>query len=137
VWHVDKVEQGGTVALVVDEAYGDRLHLLAARMPVWIISSPANSAAAKSWWSAHEEGPLATRVTLFTGGTGTTREEVAVATIGTIDMHHGPEAEEFPFTILSVCGVKPSPAIREMLRTYGLTELCDTPDGFVATKPPD
>ena len=82
-------------------------------------------------------GPLATRVTLFTAGKGATREAVVVATIGTIDMHHGPEAAEFPFTILSVCGVKPSPAIREMLCAYGLTGLCDTPDGFVATKPPD
>lgn len=133
---MEKTEQGGTVARVVDETYGDRLHLLAARMPVWIIGSPANSAAAHGWWSAHEQDPLGTRVTLFTGVTGATREDLVVATIGTIDMHHGPEAEAFPFTILSVCGVKPSPAIRETLRTYGLTELRDTPDGFVATKPP-
>jgi hypothetical protein len=104
-------------------------------MPVWIIHSPLNATAVNAWWSNHEERRGSTSVTMFAPAPGTTLEAAVVGTIGTIDVHHGPEAQEFPFSILSVCGVKASAVIRETLRTYGLTELCDTSDGFVATKP--
>ena len=41
------------VAVVLDLEFGDRLSELAARLPVWIVDTPANRRAAQKHWGEH------------------------------------------------------------------------------------
>jgi hypothetical protein len=115
--------------IVLDEDYGDRLDESAARASVWAIDSAANHRA----WTRLEG-----RVALCAVPGASSAEERLLRIVETIIARDDDApAGAFPYPILSVVGMPQSDTIEAALRAYGLASVTRTPDGFVATRPPD
>jgi hypothetical protein len=53
------------VAIVVDPIFGERLHALIARMPLWVVDTPPNRAEAEAYWRTHSGASHTDGLTTF------------------------------------------------------------------------
>jgi len=61
-------------------------------------------------------------------------EDVFLAQLGTIDLHHGPYSTSNRYTELEVVGVHPTAAIREAIAQLEFTKLEERSNGFIARR---
>lgn len=124
------------LALVVDYQFGERLLPLARSMPVYVVTSPQNSAAVDAAWNelSSREGFL----TAF-GATGfqanqADLDEVIAEQLEFIESVHGYEGGERPYTRLHIYGVRGSDALDAVLAEYGFLHLEPTDYGLFAER---
>ena len=120
------------VYVVVDPAFGERLTTLPAGVPVWIVDTPANTAVAhRSWRERRQENHL-TGITTFRIENDSRPEENLLGELPAIDLHHGPESADPPYTEIEVLGTLLTTGIKTALAAYGFIEFSTTTDGFRA-----
>jgi hypothetical protein len=123
------------VCVVVDREFGQRLSELEPDVPVWIVGTSANRAAAEQLWKDHPQKNHLTGITTFKDWESASTEELLVSELDTIDLHHGPHSANPPYTILEVFGAPLSERIKAELLQYGFNEFRPTQAGFNAVRP--
>lgn len=118
------------VLVVLSESYGARLlvDVETGRLPMWILESRANRAAAQEFWAKFPDRDHLNGVTLFTPKTPTSVEESFIVEMGTIGMHHN------EFSVLEVEGIPLTTRIVEELTSYGFDQFHEAAEGFRATR---
>jgi hypothetical protein len=118
------------VAIVLIPDFAAELEGLARRMPVWVVDTPANRAAADRLRRASPDLDL----TVFRAAPGYAPEEICADVLGTVELHHGPYSRDPPCGALEVVGAAASPRVREALSAEGFAVVAERPGGFVATR---
>src|SRR5438093_1466185 len=112
------------VAIVVDQAFGERLIALASRLHVWIIDTPANKAAALAHSRESSGAPsLESGATTFTCATAIPPDESVASMLETVDVHHGEYSHSPPWSFLEVFGASPTPRLSTAPAEYGFTNV--------------
>ena len=120
------------VVVVVDRGFGEKLESIPTGVPVWIVDSPANRAAAQKVWAA---APLANHlegITIFKSPEDASPERSLMGQIDTIDLHHGIYSADPPYSVLDVIGVAITEQIKSALEQNGFTEIHPLEAGFRA-----
>ena len=123
------------VAVVLEVAFGDRLGDLAARMPVWIVDSPANRAAAEALRRAFPGRSHRDGVTTFRVNPSDSPEKWLEDILPTIDLHHGEYSPSPRWTAVEAVGARLVPSLRRALTEFGLTVFEEDARGFRAWSP--
>lgn len=120
------------VRVVVDPEFGERLEALPRAVPVWIVESPGNTAAAQRIREEYSD-PCDAGITTFRAYPGTSPERLFLGELATIDLHHGELSQTPPYTAIEVIGCAPTAAIHARLAEFGLAVERFTEEGFVAS----
>lgn len=123
------------VIVVVDRNYGDKLMELAPTVPVWIVGSSCNEAAAKRRWKEFPDASHLTGVTVLRDSPELSPEAKLLANLETIDLHHGTCSADPPYTVLEIVGVSLNENLVQQLGIFGFGEFAPSPDGFIARRP--
>jgi len=123
------------VYVVVDRAFGDRLHELRTSIPVWIVDTPLNRAAALRRSKEHSEETHLTGVTIFRDSEAMSPEELLLSEVETIDLHHGSYSSNPSYEVVEVLGTPLTERIKAVLSEYGLTQFRSNASGFSALRP--
>ena len=123
------------VYVVVDRNFGERLGSLEKGVPVWIVDTPRNKPVAQRLWKQSQSADHLTGVTTFDDINSTSPEELFLAELDTIDLHHGSYSATPPYTILEVVGAPLRKNIESTLGTYGFNEFRESRLGFTAKRP--
>jgi hypothetical protein len=119
---------GSEVALVLDTDYGERALVLAKSVPVWIVDSTLNRAAAEK---AEREGLFLTLLYV----NGRSSEDWLVNHADTVDQHHNQFSKPaHPYNTLRVIGATQSNRVKASLDELGFKRYEPTADGFYAHK---
>ncbi|WP_316413565.1 hypothetical protein [Mesoterricola silvestris] len=89
-----------SVALVLDESFGNRLSNLAEEMPVWILSSEINDMAVRAARHSHGEG----RITTLMRRDGESQEDLLARALYAIEEHHGEVSQSHPYDSVEIHG---------------------------------
>ena len=123
------------VTVVLDREYGERLLTIPADVPVWIVDTPLNRAAAEKAWAQRGTASHLHGVTTFKFSETESAEETLILELGTIDLHHGVYSAQYPYTAIDVIW-------RSCQRTYQdgdtnvrINEFHSTAVGFRAVRP--
>jgi hypothetical protein len=127
------VPTGVSVHIVVDSSFGDRLAELPIEESIWVVDSFRNRPAILRVRKERAAGSHFTSITAFDPA-GATAEEILLAQLDTIDLHHGELSADAPWNTAIVYGVKLTPTLREAFRLIGFEEFIPTTDGFVARR---
>ena len=125
------------VHVVVDPSFGPRLSALPPGDPAWVIDSPENAEVACRLREERRASGCPEGITTFRAEAGSPPERHLILQLGPIDMRHGVYSGAPPFSVLAVIGCRPSPAVRLALADFGLAVGETTPEGFLATRPPE
>src|SRR3954447_23549982 len=98
------------VCVVVDREFGKRLEALPRAVPVWIVDSPENTAAAARIREEYSD-PCDAGITTFRAYPDTSPERLFLGMIATIDLHHGEFSQDPPYSAIEVIGCAPTAAI--------------------------
>lgn len=117
------------LAVVVDRDFGNRLLELAQRLHVWICTSEKNRQAFES--VCEQAGTYSTDegATIFNAAEGESPGGLVMNMLPIIEEHHP------SWSVLEIYGTACTPALREVLREYGFTELQEGMNRFIATRP--
>jgi len=119
------------VTLIFDPSFGDRLAELPSGAPVWIVESLVNCAAVQRAWATQPSSAHLDGVTIFRG-----EENDAVASckgiLSEIELHHGTNSRQPPYSGIEVIGVELTSELKEALAEYGLARFTPRVDGFLA-----
>jgi hypothetical protein len=118
-----------TVGIVVDATFGERIHSLVHKMPVWIVDTPINRAAAESRWRQQPEDS----VTTFKVNSGDSPEDWCAGVLGTVIEHHGEYSHFPPVSSLEIIGAQPVDSLVATFAEHGFPKVRSTPDGFRAS----
>jgi hypothetical protein len=121
-----------TVGIVVDLSYGGRLQALVGTMPMWIIDSPVNRAAAESHWRTHPGETHTSGITTFRVDPKLTPEEWCAEVLDVVLGHHGTYSHNPPVTVLEVIGARPVADLVALLADHGFVSVKSTGEGFQA-----
>ena len=116
------------VWVVVDREFGERIENLPIPEEVWVVQSPANSAAAARLRKSRDG------ITTFTDDTGATPAESLVGILGTIDMHYGGHLPTRPCFKMTAQGARLTEIVEKALVEFGFDKIQSIPEGFVAEK---
>src|SRR5690242_18027652 len=105
----------GTVRIILDRDFGDRLIELDPSVPVWIVDSACNGDAVRRLRREDDVKGLRRDVTTFKYSESESNEELLISRLATIDLHHGPDSSSLPFTTLDVIGLPLTHRIRAEL----------------------
>src|SRR5689334_20076494 len=94
------------VAIVVDPSFGEGLHALVGHMPIWVVDTPPNRAAAETYWRTHPGEPH-TGITTFRVDSTKGPEEWCADILGTVIEHHDAYSHDPPVSVLEVVGAEP------------------------------
>lgn len=121
-----------SVAIVVDPNFGDELHRLARRMPVWIVDIPGNRAAVET---VRSETDTQTRsaVTTFTVR-GDDLSQWCRAILPQIDLHHGEYSQSPAYDSVDVYGSAATVELVKIFSECGFRVTSEGPDRFSATR---
>src|SRR4051794_31871527 len=98
------------VRVVVDREFGERLEALPRAVPVWIVDSPGNTAAAARIRQEYSD-PCEAGITTFRAYPQMSPERLFLAELATIDLHHGEYSQNPPYSAIEVIGCAPTAAI--------------------------
>lgn len=122
------------VIVVVDPEYGERLLALPAGVPVWIVDTPANRAAAHQRWRDDPQPSHLSGVTTFDPTADDNAEEALLNEIDVIDEHHGWYSSSNSYTILEVIGARLTQRVKDELSRYQFDRFTETDTGFLAAR---
>ena len=94
------------VCIVVDRNFGERLAELARGVPVWIVDTPSNKAVAQRLWKERPNESHLTGITTFDDTESSSADELLIAELDSIDLHHGVHSATTPYTELEVLGAR-------------------------------
>lgn len=120
------------VAIVVDRNFGDKLVSLADQMPVWIVDTPVNRAAAESFWCQTAE-EVRSLVTTFSVD-GNDASAWCCAILPQVDLHHGEYSQSPTYDSVEVFGTSATAELRDAFSEYGFTISFERADGFRAVR---
>jgi hypothetical protein len=120
------------VGIVVDPSFGERLHSVIARMPTWVVDTPANRAAAEAHWKTQAGETHTIGLTTFRVDPGQGPEEWCAEVLGLVIEHHGEYSHDPPVSVLEVIGARPVEQLVNALADYGFAQVSPTPEGFTA-----
>jgi GNAT superfamily N-acetyltransferase len=124
----------GSVSIVVDPVFGERLAAVAAHSPVWIADTPTNRPAAERSWLDRTQGRRID-VTTFKVVEGESLESWCFNILPTVALHFGAyDDNPSSYEAVDVFGVPPSPPLIELLATTGHTMIRNFPRGFRASR---
>lgn len=116
-------ELKGSVSIVIDPDFGEKIRDISTVCPVWILESPKNRLHVEDIWNNKEKGNLG--VTLFNPPEGSSPEQAIIYIIDTIDMHN-PE-----WSRLLVLGAAPTRPLLEVLSEYDAGKIEEFIGGFI------
>jgi hypothetical protein len=122
------------VVVVVDRGFGEKLESIPAGIPIWIVDSLVNRAAADKAWAATPQVSHLEGITIFTSPEGASPERSLIGQIDTIDLHHGIYSADPPYSVLDIIGVAITEEIRSALEQNGFTEIEPRDAGFRASQ---
>lgn len=117
------------VALVLNSDFGDRVAALAQKMPVWVVSSPANDHAVHMVRASLGEG----RVTTLRVRPGEGAADLLARALYAIDEHHGEASQPLPYDTLWVHGTTER-LPQDLVFELGFKSIIAVADGFRAEK---
>ena len=120
------------VALVVDPVFGERLFSIAERMPVWLVDTPKNRAAAEQHWASHPGQSHTDGVTTFKVDPDASPEDWCAGALSAVDLHHGRLSHAPPYGAVEVFGATPTPALRAAFSSFGFYVITERDGGFRA-----
>ena len=123
------------VYVVVDRNFGERVASLEKKVPVWIVDTPSNKPVALRRWKESQSVDHLTGITTFDDIYSTSPEELFLAELDTIDLHHGSYSATPPYTILEVVGSPLTVNTESTLGRYGFNEFRESQLGFTAKRP--
>jgi hypothetical protein len=123
------------VHVVVEREFGEELAKLSPGIPVWIVGTPLNRYVAQRLWKEHPQESHLTGITIFNDSESSSQEDLLVAELDTIDLHHGSQSANPPYTILEVVGTELTDRIKAELSQYGFDEFHPSSAGFCAVRP--
>lgn len=127
------------VAIVLDTEFGAKLRSLAAQLHVWAINSPTNKPVIEELWTASTSHSPARSVTAFPSPSTGQAEASFIALLADIDAHHTQSNQNPSWSALHCFGIAPTPTVREALETYGVDQILQCKNHFLAMRaePPD
>jgi len=117
------------VALVLDPSFGDRVAVLAQKMPVWMVSSVVNDHATHAARQSLGNGQITTLHTRL----AESAESLFARALYAIEEHHGDTSQLTPYDTLCVYG-KAQELPFELASELGFKSITTTEDGFNAEK---
>ena len=123
------------VYVIVDREFGQRLSELEQGIPIWIVGTPKNKHAAEQVWAKQKDHDHLTGVTSFTDIPSALPEDLLVAELDTIDLHHGSYSTDPPYSAIEVIGASISVRVKTELARLGFDDFRETAAGFIATRP--
>jgi hypothetical protein len=120
-----------SVALILNEDFGDRVIALSRQMPVWIVSSPANESAVRAARGSYDEGEAP--ITVLLARPGEDAASFLTRAMYAIDEHHGEASQAAPYDTLWVQGTTEIPD-KELAADLGFKVIAATAEGFRAEK---
>jgi hypothetical protein len=124
------------VAVIVDPAFGEKLHGVATRFDLWIVPSPENQAAVEALWREQAGDRALQAVTIWSSMPDVTSTAEWRGMLQDIEIHHGEYAHDPPVSAIEVIGTDPHPQAIQALAEYGYTHLERSSDGFRASRNP-
>ena len=124
----------GSVLVILDPNYGERLRQMWPGRPIWIAMSPINEPTVRSLRASHPDGDQLSGITGFRLDAGGPPENSLLDNLNMIDLHHGPYSNKDPYTVLEVIGARLTINVREALSKLGFEKFLENPDGFSARR---
>jgi hypothetical protein len=123
------------VFAIVDRSFGEKLLTLPERVPVWIVNTVVNKPMVERLWQERAAENHLTGITAFNDTDSASSEDILIARLKDIDMHHGIYSATPPYTILEVVGTHLSARLKSEMKEYGFDDFRETGDGFIAMRP--
>lgn len=123
------------VYVVVDPEFGEQLVNLEKGVPVWIVDTPTNKPVVQRLWGEHHQRTHLTGITLFRYAESSSAEDMLLEELDMIDLHHGSDSADPPYTVLDVIGAPLTARAKRELSVYGFNEFHGNPFGFTARRP--
>jgi hypothetical protein len=124
-----------SVSVVLDRNYGHRLRDPLKTGPVWAVDSEVNRKYALDIWAEKPDISHLQGLTLFKVADDTSPEDMLIGEMWTIDLHHGVDSADPPFTIIRVFGCSMTSEVQEALKSFDFELFTETGTGFEATRP--
>jgi hypothetical protein len=124
-----------SVFVVLDREFGPRLRQLLELGPIWVVDSAANRDSAQKLWTEFPARNHLNGVTLFKTAPDCSPAQFLIDEMETIDLHHGVNSADPPYTVISVIGCDLNPEIHAVLASFGFNSFNRTEEGFEATRP--
>ncbi len=127
------------VAIVVDPKFGDRVSSLLERMPVWVVDTEINRAAAARARAPRVQpggGVGHTGIGALTTSTidkDAAPESWCLGILDTVAGHHDRYAHTRGYSAVEIYGAIPSPGLLRALAAYRLSEITALSGGFRAS----
>ncbi|HYX53945.1 MAG TPA: hypothetical protein VE783_10885 [Candidatus Limnocylindrales bacterium] len=123
------------VFVVLHRDYGHALVELSQKGPVWIVDTPENRRVAQQIWAANPDASHLEGVTAFKFVESSSSDDILINELETIDLHHGSDSADPPYTVLEVLGTRITPRLKHELSQFGFNEFLETAEGFRAVRP--
>ncbi len=124
----------GSVLVVLDPNYGERLRQMWPGRSVWIALSPINEPTVRSLWASHPDCDHLSGITGFRFDADALPENSLLDTLDMIDLHHGLQSSKDPYTVLEVVGARLTTDVWEVLCKLGFERCLEHTDGFTARR---
>ena len=121
------------VGIVVDTRFGDRIGELVRDMPIWVVDTPINRAAAEQLWRADPSRTHLQGVTTFKVDLSETPDDWCNDILQAVDLHHGDHSHDPPYSSVVVIGTNLSARLRGLFEGYGFGEFTVEDRGFRAS----
>jgi len=103
-------------------------------VPVWIVDTPSNKPVAQHLWKERPNESHLTGITTFDDMESSSPEELLIAELDVIDLHHGPYSADPPYSVLEVLGTQLTDSVEHALAAYGFDQFRENPSGFTAIR---
>lgn len=123
------------VYVIVDREFGEKLAALEPGAPVWIVDTPTNKPVAQRLWNERPDQSYLTGITTFDDVNSASPDDLFTAELDTIDLHHGSDSADPPYTVIEVIGTPLTAKAKNALSAYGFNEFHENLKGFTARRP--
>jgi hypothetical protein len=123
------------VYIVVDREFGEKLAELEPGVPVWIVDTPTNKPVVQRLRKEHSYNSHLNGITTFDDLKSCAPEDILLAELDVIDLHHGSCSADPPYTVLEVVGTQLSDRAKREMFEYAFNDFQTTSTGFVARRP--
>lgn len=120
------------VTLVLDFAFGQKLHLLATESHLWVIDPPIDRIAASEYWAKNSENKVESGIMTFKVSENEDTSEICLRILGTIDLHHNEYSSTSPYSVLEIIGLNFSDELESAIEDLGFKKFETTDKGFRA-----
>jgi hypothetical protein len=122
------------VYVVVEREFGEKLAELERGVPVWIVDTPTNRPVAQRFWNERPGADNLTGITTFNDQNFASPAEMMLGQLHTIELHHGFDSANPPYTVIEVIGAQLTPEAKNAFFEYGFNFFHTTLTGFIASR---